>query len=182
MNSEWKDFFKDIQNDYYNFEEEMNEEAECIFSEGDSECSEADGAEYMEAAIAESNQKTIFNVTSGAMGVVGKLIDSTVSDYEAEERYTGRKDYPKGQHLCVNQKYHALYVGCGKVVFYSKGYDMFPEIKLVPLSYFAKKGEIHAANSYSPYSADIIVKRAMSKLGDSSFKSSESFVKWCMGN
>ena len=182
--TEWQDIFRDIQELYNESMEEVNEELNCILSEPESECNEADGPEYIESAIAESHNKMLAAAVSDIMGTLGKCIESTVSSYDDDDNYTGRTDFRKGDHLCVSaplKSYHAIYAGCGKVVYYSKGYELFPEIKVVPLSFFARKGSVFYIEEPSAgYSPDMIVRRAMSRLGDSDFKSSESFVKWCI--
>lgn len=184
VNTEWADMFRDIQEFYNESMEEVNEELNCILSEPESECSEADAPEYIESAIAESHNKILAAAISDVMGVLGKQIASTVSAYDNDDNYIGRTDFRKGDHLCVNsplKSYHAIYAGCGKVVYYSKGYELFPEIKVVPLSFFARKGSVsYIEESSAGYSPDMIVRRAMSRLGDSDFKNSESFVKWCI--
>lgn len=177
MSSEWTDIFNEIRQDYYDTMEEIHEEMNEILNTPDSECSETDSPECIEAAIAESHNKTFASVVNGVMDVVGKCIESIVADCDNDNNYTGRSDFSKGDHLCVNSCYHAIYAGCGKVVFYSKGYDLFPEVKLVPLSTFAKKGSISLVSSCNAE----IVRRAMSRLGKSNYKNSEAFIRWCKG-
>ena len=183
-NTDWSADFRDIQNFYNDTMGEVRDELNSIISEPESECNETDGSEYIESAIAESHSKALAAAIGGTMDILGKYIDSTVSAYDNDDNYSGRTDFKKGDHLCVNsmmKSYHAIYAGCGKVVYYSKGYDVFPEIKVVPLGFFAKKGNISVVKDpVGQYSPDMIVRRAMSKLGDNNFKNSESFVKWCI--
>lgn len=180
MSKEWNDFFKEIRTDYYNTMEDINDEINCILSTPDSECNETDDPEYIKSAVADSHGKTIASVMKCAMDMVGKFIEGTVSDFENEDSYSGRTDFNKGDHLCTGSC-HGLYVGCGKVIFYSKGYDFFPEIKITPLGVFAKKGSIKVLDTPSTHSPDKIIKRAMSQLGKHNFRNSESFVNWCTG-
>lgn len=179
--SEWKNAFCEMQRDYLETMDAIHDEMNEILSMPDSECSEADAPEYIESAIAESHNKTITSVIGGAMAVLGKCIDSTVSAYDSDDDYNGSNDFCKGDHLCVNKLYHAIYVGFEKVIYYSKGYDLFPEVKVVSLGSFAKKGSISVVKSTAYFPPDAVVRRAMSKLGSSGFKNSESFVKWCKG-
>lgn len=177
MSSEWNEFFNEIRQDYYDAMEEIRDEVSDILNTPDSECSETDTPECIENAIAESHHKTFASVVNGVMSVIGKCIESIADDCDNDDKYTGSSDFRKGDHLCVNSCYHAIYAGCGKVIFYSKGYDLFPEVKFVPLSTFAKKGHISLVSSCNAE----IVKRAMSKLGKSNFRNSEAFIKWCKG-
>ena len=183
-NTDWGAEFRDIQNFYNDTMAEVGDELNSIINEPESECNEADAPEYIESAIAESHSRTLAAAISMTMGILGKHIESVVSAYDIDDDYSGRTDFKKGDHLRVNtplKSYHAIYAGCGKVVYYSKGYEVFPEIKVVPLSFFAKKGNIFVENTPAAnYSPDMIVRRAMSKLGDNNFKNSESFVKWCI--
>lgn len=177
MSSEWNEFFSEIRQDYYDAMDEIRDEMSDILNTPDSECDETDSPEYIENAVAESHNKTFATVVNSVMGVIGKCIESTVDDCENDDKYTGKSDFNKGDHLCVNNCYHAIYAGCGKVVFYSKGYELIPEVKLVPLSTFAKKGRISLVSHCNAEA----VRRAISKLGKSKYKNSEEFVKWCKG-
>ncbi|MBQ8781634.1 MAG: hypothetical protein IJZ72_08185 [Oscillospiraceae bacterium] len=177
MSKEWNDFFKEIREDYYKVLDDVNDEINCILNTPESECNETDDSEYIKNAIAESHSKNIVSVMSCALDMFGKFIEGTISNYEYEDSYSGRTDFQKGDHLCTGSC-HGLYVGCEKVIFYSKGYDLFPEIKIVPLGVFAKNGSIKIIK-HSSRSAEKIIKRAMSQLGKRNFKNSESFVSWC---
>lgn len=177
------DMFREIQDAYNETMEEIREEMEYVLSEPPSDCNETDGPEYIESGVAEGHCKTLMAVVNGAMGLMGKCINDSVSAYESEE--SGKKikgDFRKGDHLLAGKKYHGLYVGNGKVVIYSKGYDLFPEIKVVTLEYFAKKGTVRVISGNAVYSPDAAVKRALSKLGSGEFSGSEEFVNWCVCN
>ena len=182
--TDWAPEFREIQNFYNETMEEVRDELNSIMNEPESECNETDSPEYIESAIAETHNKTLAAAIGEVMNILGKHIESIISDYENDDNYNGRTDFKKGEHLCAGspfKSYHAIYAGCGKVVCYSKGYEIFPEIKVVPLSFFAKKGSVSSIEEPSAnYSPDMIVRRAMSRLGDSDFKNSESFVKWCI--
>lgn len=142
------------------------------------------GNSEAEREIAAENFRITSSVVSSAVRFVGKYIEDTAEAYEKYDDYKGEDNFCKGDHLYISgaKSYHAIYIGGGKAVHYSKGYDFFPEVKLVPLGYFAKKGKVEADRSAKvKFPPEIVARRAMSKLGDNDFKNSEDFVRWCMG-
>lgn len=174
--------FRELQEFYNDTMEELEYELEELANE-QNEGGVSD--DEIENAVAAENHKMASAVMKTAVQAVGKCINDTVAAYDGGDDFKGEDTFRKGDHLYISagaKSYHSVYVGCGKVVYYSKGYDFFPEIKIVPLGFFAKKGKVLVDSSpEAKFTPDVVVRRAMSRLGDNDFKNSESFVKWCLG-
>lgn len=174
--------FRELQELYNETMEGLEYELEAVVNEQDEFGVSND---EIENAVAAENHKMALAVTKTALQTVGKCINDTIAAYDGGDDFKGEDTFQKGDHLYISagvKSYHAIYVGCGKVVYYSKGYDFFPEIKIVPLGFFAKKGKVLVDMSpKANFTPDDVVRRAMSRLGDNDFKNSENFVKWCLG-
>lgn len=180
MSKSFKSDFLEMRVLYEETMSEIGEELREIAAYPSSECDDCDAPEYIEAAVAESHCKIISSVVERAMNIVGKSIYSA-----ADKEYKINTDmYKKGDCLHFGsglKSCYALYIGFGKIVFYSKGYDIFPEVKIASLGSIVKSSNniIVLENYHAGYSPEEAVKRGTSMLGSSKFKSSESFVKWC---
>ena len=144
------------------------------------EFDDCDAPEYVEAAVAENHWKIITSLIGKAMNIVGKSIYSAI-----DEEYSINTDYYK-RGDCLHfgsgiKSCYALYIGFGKIIFDSKGYDIFPEVKIAALGSVVKSNEniIALKNYHAVYSHEEAIKRGISMLGSSKFRNSESFVKWC---
>lgn len=172
--------FRDIKRLYNETMEEIEVPLKMIFEYPEAKCGECDAPEYIEAAVAESNCKIILSVIEKAMSIVGKSIYFVAG----EECHINTDNYKLGDCLYFGsglKNCYALYIGFGKIIFYSKGYEIFPEVKIAALGSVVKSNAniIALENHHAVYSPEEAVKRGISMLGSSKFKSSESFVKWC---
>lgn len=174
--------FREMQDIYNEAMEMIDHDLENML--GDDYCGGVSDDE-VENAVAAENNRIVSTVMKTAVQAVGKCINDTVAAYDGGDEYKGEDSFKKGDRLRIiagSKSFHAIYVSCGKVIYYSKGYDFFPEVKLVPLGFFAKKGKVEAVKVCGEdFSSEIAVRRAMSRLGDNDFKNSEEFVKWCFG-
>lgn len=138
----------------------------------------------VENAVVEENRRIISTVMKTAVQTVGKYINDTVEAYDSGDEFNGADDFHKGDRLVISagkKSFYSIYIGCGKVIYYSKGYDIFPEVKLVPIGFFAKKGQVRRDSPAVGFTPEVAVRRAMSRLGDNAFRNGEDFVKWCFG-
>jgi hypothetical protein len=94
----------------------------------------------------------------------------------------------KGDHVCVDRVlyvHHGLWLGGDRVVHYSgePGDVKNAEIAIVTVADFLKGGRLRALVYPSPFEADEIVARAMSRLGERRYSllvnNCEHFVSWC---
>lgn len=180
MSENFRADFLEIRDIYEETMEEIENELCEVSNYPESECDDCDAPEYIETAVAESHCKIITSVIGKAMSIVGKSIYSAVD----EEYNINTDDYKRGDCLHFGsgiKSCYALYLGFGKIIFYSKGYDIFPEVKIAALGSVVKSNNniIVLENYHAAYSPEEAVKRGISKLGSSKFKNSESFVKWC---
>ena len=180
MSENFRADFLEIRDIYDEAMEEIEDELSEIAAYLEAECDGCDAPEYVEAAVAENHWKIITSVIGKAMNIVGKSIYSAVD----EEYNINTDDYKRGDCLHFGngiKSCYALYIGFGKIIFYSKGYDIFPEVKIAALGSVVKSNNniIVLENYHAVYSPEEAVKRGISMLGSSKFKNSESFVKWC---
>lgn len=181
MSENFKSDFLEMRDLYEETMEEIDAELNEAANYPKSECDDCDDPEYIEAAVAESNWKIITSVIGKAMNIVGQSIYSAVD----EEYSINTDNYKRGDCLHFGsglKSCYALYIGFGKIIFYSKGYDIFPEVKISALGSVVKSNKdiIVLENYHSAYTSEEAVKRGISMLGSSKFKNSESFVKWCL--
>ncbi len=180
MSENFKSDFLEMQDLYEETIAEIGDELHEMADYPESECTDCDAPEYVEAAVAENHCKIISSVIGKVMNIVGKSIYSAVN----EEYPINTDNYKRGDCLYFGsglKSCYALYIGFGKIIFYSKGYDFFPEVKIAALGSIVKNNNniFVIENYHSVYSREEAVKRGISMLGSSKFKNSESFVKWC---
>jgi hypothetical protein len=94
----------------------------------------------------------------------------------------------KGDHLRVFRGYychHGIYVGDDQVIHYGRGLADLAnaKVEMVSTRVFSNNSPIEILDSASNFSADEIVARAKSRLGESSYdlfqNNCEHFVSWC---
>ncbi|WP_160691701.1 lecithin retinol acyltransferase family protein [Clostridium sp. C2-6-12] len=103
--------------------------------------------------------------------------------------------YETGEHLYVYRSlytHHGLYFGSGYVIHYSEAPDkksiFSPNkgvIKIDTIPKFSDGCSIKIEKSPKVYSNDIIIERALDRLGENKYKviinNCEHFVRWCRG-
>jgi hypothetical protein len=143
---------------------------------------------------------TIKEISPEVGEVVGKLnnsLDAVENVREALELYdpyklpgnivrrlmtrTSDQYLEKADHLYVHRgvySHHGLYLGNGQVIHYSEG-----RVRTDSLEVFSKGAGIEVIYSEMRYSADEVIRRAYSRLGESKynllFNNCEHFVNWC---
>lgn len=94
----------------------------------------------------------------------------------------------KGDHLMVSfgtYQHHAIDMGDGKVIQYGDGKLSVPNNEVVISDYesLAAKGEVFLLEGQASFSADEIIERAKSRIGEKNYSllgnNCEHFVNWC---
>ena len=122
------------------------------------------------------------------MGRIGRTIGNKIdSDFnlKTNQQYVKSKyNLDCGDHICVTRyrptpyTHHGLYLGLGLVIHYD-----FTQICVVTLEQFAKGQAIFIVQSPLIYSREIVMMRALSRLGEENYNlitnNCEHFVRWC---
>ena len=186
----WGEFFSNMKKYWKGFMADMRGDIEETFAELDETTSDladyTDDPEIMNTAVAAGRLKTLAQVSESAMNAIGNCLDAASSIFNKDSQSAEKPAFKRGDHLYIRnglKTYHAIYAGDRNVVYYSKGIDMEPQVRKIPFGNFAKKGRVMLVpkdEDVSPrYTAEEIVQRAMSRLGEDEFRNSESFVYWC---
>ena len=94
----------------------------------------------------------------------------------------------KGDHLRVRMgfyRHHGIYIGNDQVIHFGRGLSDLPnaKVEIVSKEIFSDGRPIEIVNSQTNFSADEIVTRAISRLGESQYdlfeNNCEHFVLWC---
>lgn len=98
-------------------------------------------------------------------------------------------DFPLGAHLVTPRtvySHHGIYIGDGKVIHYSglaSGIESGP-VEITNLEDFCSGNDVNVKTYKDSYSAETIVGRAMSRVGESSYSvfnnNCEHFCLWCI--
>ena len=186
----WGEFFGNMKKYWKGFMADMREDMEETFAGLDEATSDladyTDDPEMMDIAVTAGRVKTLAQVSESAMNAIGNCLDAASSIFNKDSEPAEKVSFKRGDHLYIRKglkTYHAIYVGDRNIVYYSKGIDMEPQVKKLPFGNFAKKGKVMLVpqdEDISPkYTSEVIVKRALSRLGEDEFRNSESFVQWC---
>lgn len=145
-----------------------------------------DNREIMDMAVEAGRMRTLALVSESAIGAIGNCLEAAASMFDKESKAAENISFKVGDHLYIRKGlkgYHGIYAGNRTVVFFSKGYDMQPAVRTITFALFAKKGRVVVmpsdTDSAAKYTPEKIVERALSRLGEDEFRSSESFVRWC---
>lgn len=181
----FRDEFAELFKDYDELTDEL---CEC---DGDDE-------ERMQEEVAMANVKMFAGMLLNAGATIGNFLSASAKfaggelpavhlHNESEKQI--EKMYKLGDHLRLDRgvyTHHGIYVGCGKVVHYSQGYDKIPEIREVDFKDFAGMSKVYVVSEeesplrFAPKEA---VKRAYSRLGEQNYNliynNCENFVRWC---
>ena len=115
---------------------------------------------------------------------LGNKIDSSLN-LKMNKRYIPYKYHLDcAAHICVDRHHpfaythHGVYLGLGLVIHYD-----FKQICIVTVEEFAKGQKIYSVNSPISYSPEIVMARAVSRLGEADYhlitNNCEHFARWC---
>ena len=188
----WNEMFADIRKEFTELFGEYDEMKE--------ECGDylEDDPEAMREEIAMQNVRIFAGMLVNAGTSIGNFLSASAKlvsgelpgvQLHNESEKQVEDTYKAGEHLCIERgvyTHHGIYVGGGKVIHYSQGYDAVPEIREVSFKDFAgisKVDIVPEKDSPLRFSADEAVKRAYSRLGERSYNlvynNCENFVRWC---
>lgn len=186
----WNEMFAEFRNEFAELFEEYDE----MNSDYDIE----DDPEAMKEEIAMQNIRIFAGMLINAGTSIGNFLSASAKfssgelpavHLHNESEKQVEDTYKAGEHLRIERgvyTHHGIYVGGGKVIHYSQGYDSVPEIREVSFKEFAgisKVDIVPERDSPLRFSADEAVKRAYSRLGERNYNlvynNCENFVRWC---
>lgn len=146
-----------------------------------------DDPEAMDLLVASGKMRTIALLSEKTLKAIGRCIDATATLFNKDDTYSDTNTTIRiGDHLCVKKgtkEYHAIYIGGKNAIMYTKDIDSTPQVKKIPIAVFTQFGKAKIISDefdvIAIHSPEAIVKRALSRLGENSFRNSESFVQWC---
>lgn len=188
----WNEMFADIRKEFTELFEEYDE---MVDEYGDLA---EDDQELMQEEIAMQNVRLFAGMLINAGTSIGNFLSASAKlvsgelpcvHLHNESEKQVEDTYKAGEHLSIERgvyTHHGIYVGGGKVIHYSQGYDSVPEIREVSFKEFAgisKVSIVPEKDSPLRFTADEAVKRAYSRLGERSYNlvynNCENFVRWC---
>ncbi len=95
---------------------------------------------------------------------------------------------PQGDHLVVRHSiytHHAIDMGDGRVIHYGQGLHdkRNASVEIISRANFAAQGPVSVRHQPASYSANVIIQRAHSRLGECNYdlfeNNCEHFVNWC---
>lgn len=186
----WNEMFAEFRDEFAELFEEYDE----VSSDHDIE----DDPELMKEEIAMQNVRLFAGMLINAGTSIGNFLSASAKfssgelpavHLHNESKKQVEDTYKAGEHLRIERgvyTHHGIYVGNGKVIHYSQGYDSVPEIREVSFKEFAgisKVDIVPEKDSPLRYTADEAVKRAYSRLGERNYNlvynNCENFVRWC---
>ncbi|MGN1305875.1 MAG: lecithin retinol acyltransferase family protein [Oscillospiraceae bacterium] len=186
----WNEMFAEFRQEFAELFEEYDE----VSSDYDIE----DDPELMQEEIAMQNVRLFAGMLINAGTSIGNFLSASAKfssgelpavHLHNESEKQVEDTYKAGEHLRIERgvyTHHGIYVGGGKVIHYSQGYDSVPEIREVSFKEFAgisKVDIVPERDSPLRFSADEAVKRAYSRLGERNYNlvynNCENFVRWC---
>lgn len=115
---------------------------------------------------------------------IGNKIDSDLNLRINQQYIQSKYSLDCADHICVKRfcptpyTHHGLYLGFGLVIHYD-----FSHICIVTLEEFSKGQPIFTVNSPIKYSSEVVMMRALSRLGEERYhlitNNCEHFVRWC---
>lgn len=199
----WSDILEDSSKSWNNMFAGFRDEFAELFRDYDEltedlgEC-DVDDEERMQEEVAMANVKMFAGMLLNAGATIGNFLNASAKfaggelpavhlHNESEKKI--EKLYKAGDHLRLDRgvyTHHGIYVGDGKVVHYSQGYDKIPEIREVDFKNFAGMSKVYVVpEEESPlrFTPKEAVERAYSRLGERSYNliynNCENFVRWC---
>lgn len=188
----WNEMFAEFRQEFAELFEEYDE-----MTEDYGDLAEND-PELMKEEIAMQNVRLFAGMLINAGTSIGNFLSASAKfssgelpavHLHNESEKQVEDTYKAGEHLRIERgvyTHHGIYVGGGKVIHYSQGYDSVPEIREVSFKEFAgisKVDIVPERDSPLRFSADEAVKRAYSRLGERNYNlvynNCENFVRWC---
>lgn len=199
----WSDILEDSSKSWNEMFAGFRDEFAELFKDHDElkdELGECDGddEERMQEEVAMANVKMLAGMLLNAGATIGNFLNASAKfaggelpavHLHNESKKQIENMYKAGDHLRLDRgvyTHHGIYVGDGKVVHYSQGYDKIPEIREVDFKDFAGMSKVYVVpEEESPlrFTPKEAVERAYSRLGEKNYNliynNCENFVRWC---
>ena len=187
----WEDYFNNLSKDWRKFTAEICGEMKEYLYDYDSLTSKfaenTDDPEIMELAVNAGRLRTLALISEKSIHSIGHCLDGAAALFSKNKSSVPETMVFKiGDHICIRKgikSCHAIYTGAKKVVYLPYVFGSESKVTIVSFNDFAQGGRVviipEDEDIKSDYMPSEIAERALSRLGDTGFRNSESFVQWC---